>query len=83
MYVEPPGARRLDSQNVLDLRVSRVFSLEGDGRRTAELLVDILNLFNSVAAEDIASRTLGSSVFGVGERWIDPRRAIFGVKIGF
>ena len=83
VYVEPPGSRRLDSQNVLDLRVSRIFSFEGDGRRRVELLVDILNLLNSVAAEDIASRTLGSSVFGVGERWIDPRRAIVGVKIGF
>ncbi len=83
VYVEPPGARRLDSQNVLDLRVSRVFFFDADGRRTVELLADVLNLFNAAAAEDIASRTLGSSVFGVGERWIDPRRAIVGVKFGF
>ena len=87
IYTEPPGARRLDSQNLLDLRISRVFSLTGDGqgsgRREVELLVDVLNGLNVAATEDIASRTFGSTVFGVGERWIDPRRALVGVKFRF
>ena len=83
MYLEPPGVRRLDSQNLRDLRVSRVFSLEGDGRRTADLLVGVFNLFNPLADEDIAGRTLGSSVFRVCGHWIDPGRAIVGVRIGF
>ena len=83
VYAEPPGTRRLESQNILDLRISRAFRSAGDGDRKIELLVDVLNLFNVAATEDIASRTFGSSVFGIGERWIDPRRALVGLKIGF
>lgn len=85
VYVESPGTRRLDSQSILDLRISRIFSLKGDGSRdrSLEILVDILNGMNSSAAEDIASRLLGSIVFGMGERWIDPRRALVGVKLRF
>ena len=83
IYVEPPGTRRLENQNILDLRISRAFRPGGDSDRRIELLVDVLNLFNVAATEDIASRTLGSSVFGVGERWIDPRRALVGLKVGF
>ena len=87
VYVESPGERRLDSQNLFDLRISRMFSLKGDGqgsrRRTLELLVDVLNGLNVAATEGIASRTFGSTVFGVGERWIDPRRALVGVKLRF
>ena len=45
--------------------------------------MDVLNLFNVAATEAIASRTLGSTVFAVGERWIDPRRALVGIKVGF
>ena len=82
VYVETPGTRRLENQNILDLRVSRAFR-SGDGRRKIELLMDVLNLFNVAATEAIASRTLGSTVFGVGERWIDPRRALVGIKVGF
>ena len=83
VYVEPPGTRRLDTQNILDLRLSRVFRFGPAGRQRVELLADIFNVFNVTATEDIASRTLGSSVFGVGERWIDPRRALVGLKFGF
>ena len=83
VYVEPPGTRRLGSQNILDLRVSRAFRSGTNGDRKIELLVDLLNVFNVAATEDIASRTLGSSVFGVGERWIDPRRALVGLKVAF
>ena len=87
VYVEPPGARRLDSQSILDLRVSRVFPLGGDDARSSppsvEFLVDVLNGLNVASAQDIASRTLGSSLFGVSDRWVDPRRALVGVKFRF
>ena len=87
VYVEPPGTRRLDSQSILDLRLSRTFSLERDGgasgRRSVEFLVDVLNGLNVASVQDIASRRLGSSVFGVGDRWVDPRRALVGVKFRF
>ena len=83
VYVEAPGTRRLESQNLLDLRISRAFHVAADGGRRIELLVDVLNLLNVTATEDIASRTLGSTVFGAGERWIDPRRALVGLKVAF
>ena len=84
VYVEPPGTRRLDSQSILDLRVSRVFSIRGDngnsGPPSVEFLVDGLNGLNVASAQDMASRTLGSSLLGVSDRWVDPRRALVGVK---
>ena len=87
VYVEPPGSHRLDSQSILDVRASRVFSLGGDNGTpetpSVELLVDGLNGLNVASAQDIASRTLGSSLFGVSDRWVDPRRALVGVKFRF
>ena len=87
VYVVPPGARRLDRQSILDLRVSRVFSV-GDGNGNSdppsvEFLVDVLNGLNVASAQDIYSRTLGSSLFGVSDRWVDPRIALVGVKFRF
>src|SRR5919108_2218728 len=44
ILLEPRGSRRLSSQTLLDLRVSRPFSIGGAKR--VELLVDVLNLLN-------------------------------------
>ena len=84
VYVEPPGTRRLDSQNILDLRVSRAFSLVGDngnaGSQSVEVLLDGLDV---ASAQDIAGRTLGSSLFGISDRRVEPRRALVGLKFRF
>ena len=48
-----------------------------------EVFVDALNLLNSTSTEDVASQTWDSSVFGIGERWVDPRRLMVGVKITY
>ena len=81
IYLSSPGSRRLEVQNLLDLRISRAFYFGERGK--IEPLVDILNIFNSTATEDLGSQAFGSSLFGVGERWIDPRRAFVGVKFAF
>lgn len=83
VYLTPPGTERLENQTLLDLRLSRAFFFGGDGRTKIEPFVDILNMTNSTATEALASQQFGSSVFGIGERWIDPRRAFVGVKFAF
>jgi hypothetical protein len=81
IYLENPGSQRLDDQNLLDFRVSRT-TFVGEKTRF-EVFVDALNLMNATSPEDVASQTFGSSVFGVGERFVDPRRLMVGVKITY
>ena len=61
VQLEPRGSRRLSSQTLLDLRVSRTFSF-GASRRL-ELLVDVLNLLNDTAEEGLVSESISSSEF--------------------
>ena len=81
VYLTSPGSERLENQNLLDLRVSRPFWFGENAK--IEPFVDILNTFNSTATEDLGSQNFGSSIYGIGERWIDPRRAFIGVKVAF
>ena len=73
--LEPRGARRLSSQSLLDLRVSRTIVSGGLGR--VELLLDVLNI---TAAEELASDNLFASNFGRPSIFTDPRRAMVGVR---
>ena len=59
ILLEPRGSRRLSSQTLLDLRVSRTFSVGGVGR--VELLVDVLNVLNDTAEEAVWRRTISSA----------------------
>lgn len=81
VFLEAPGSKRLESQNVLDVRISRAFYFGENGK--IEPFVDALNVFNETASESLASQNFGSSVFGAGRRWIDPRRAFVGLKLAF
>ena len=83
IYLTAPGTSRLENQTLLDLRVSRAFYLGADGTTKIEPFVDVLNATNSTATEALASRSFGSENFGQGRRWIDPRRAMVGVKLAF
>lgn len=80
ILLEPRGSRRMSSQTLLDVRVSRVISL---GARTGELelLFDVLNLLNDTAEEDVGSDNLFSPNFGRATKFVDPRRAMLGVKL--
>ena len=79
--LESPGSRRLDDQNLLDFRISKSAFLAE--RTRFEVFVDALNLMNATSPEDVASQTWDSSLFGVGERFVDPRRLMIGVKITY
>lgn len=79
LLLEPRGSRRLSSQSLLDLRVSRSFGLAGAGR--VEVLLDILNVLNDTAEEGIATDNLFSPTFAQPTLFVDPRRAMLAVRI--
>jgi hypothetical protein len=85
ILLEPRGSRRLSSQTLVDVRVSRTISIGGSTR--VELLVDVLNALNDAAEEGLATDTLFSATsgfsptFGQPAVFIDPRRAMVGVRL--
>ena len=79
VQLEPRGSRRLSSQTLLDMRISKTFAF-GGGRRV-ELLLDGLNLLNDTAEEMLVSEDQFSSNFGLPAAFIDPRRAMIGVRL--
>ena len=78
VQLEPRGSRRLSSQSLLDLRVSRIISFRGVGR--VELLVDLLNVLIN-AEEGLATDNLFSPNFGQGVAFVDPRRAMVSARV--
>jgi len=84
VLIEPRGTRRLPSQTLLDVRVSRAMRVSGLGR--VEFILDILNALDDTAAEGIASdiQYLGNGAlnpsFGQASVFMDPRRAMVSVK---
>jgi Carboxypeptidase regulatory-like domain len=79
VLLEPPGSRRMSSQSLLNLRVSRTLIFGGLGR--IELLLDVLNVLDDTAEEALASDNLFSQNFGVATVFMDPRRAMVGVRL--
>ena len=79
ILLEPRGSRRLSSQSLLDVRVSR--TIHFGGARSIELLVDVLNALNDTAEESLASENLFSAKFGQPTSFMDPRRAMVGVRL--
>ena len=59
-------------------RLSRAFPFRA-GR--LELLFDVLNALNESAEEALATENLFSSNFGQGVAFVDPRRAMLGVRL--
>jgi len=79
ILLEPRGSRRLSSQTPLDLRLSKTIVTRESAR--IELVVDVLNVLNDTAEEELASDNLFSLPFGRPNIFMDPRRAMFGVKL--
>jgi len=79
IFLEPRGARRLSSQSLLDLRVSRKILSGRFGQ--VELLADVLNVLNSSAEEGLSTDNLYAANFGRPTIFTDPRRAMFGVRL--
>ena len=82
VLIEPRGTRRMSSQRLLDLRVSRAIPLRTLGR--LELILDVLNVLNDDAEEAISGDDLfNPATFGQPSVFIDPRRAMLGVRMNF
>jgi Carboxypeptidase regulatory-like domain/TonB dependent receptor-like, beta-barrel len=79
ILLETRGTRRLSSQTLLDLRVSKPISFRGGGR--VELIFDVLNALNQTSEEELATDNLYSPNFGQPTVFIDPRRAMLGVRL--
>ena len=66
VLLEPRGSRRLSSQTLVDLRVSRTVAI---GRSTRiELLVDVFNLLNDTAEESLATDNVAEPEFRPAKR---------------
>jgi outer membrane receptor protein involved in Fe transport len=81
IFIEPRGARRLSSETLLDLRISKILRFGKDGR--IEILADILNVFDDTAETSIVTNNFYSPNFERPSRFVDPRRAMLGVKLFF
>jgi hypothetical protein len=79
ILLEPRGSRRLSSQSILDVRVSRTIPFGGSER--IELLVDVLNALNDTAEEALATDNLFSPNFRQPTVFMDPRRAMVSVRL--
>jgi TonB-dependent receptor-like protein len=79
VLIETPGTRRLSSQSLLDLRVSRTFVFKNVGR--VDVLLDVLNALNDTAEETIATDNFFGSTFRQPTIFMDPRRAMIGVRL--
>ena len=81
ILLEQRGARRLPSQSILDLRVSKRLPLGDAG--SLELLLDVLNALDDTAEEALVSDVLAASTFGRPRSFVDPRRAMIGARLHF
>ncbi len=79
ILLEPRGSRRLSSQLLLDLRMSKKISARRTGQ--IELLADVLNVLNDTAEESLATVNLFSPNFVQPTTFIDPRRAMLGMRL--
>jgi len=79
IMLEPRGTRRLSSQTLFDLRVSKSIGLGKAG--SLDVILDMLNLLNDAAEEAIQSDNLFATTFGRATQFMDPRRAMIGVRL--
>jgi hypothetical protein len=85
VLLEPRGSRRLSSQTLLDVRLSRAVHTGRFGR--LDVLFDVLNALNDTAEEGIVTDTRTTATvervpaFGTPSVFVDPRRAMIGVRL--
>ncbi|MEO8076450.1 MAG: hypothetical protein ABI818_09000 [Acidobacteriota bacterium] len=73
------GSRRLSSQMLVDLRLSRPIRFGGSNR--VELFADVLNALNNTAEESLGTDNLFSATFGQPAAFVDPRRVMLGARL--
>ena len=76
------GNRRVPNSDFIDSRVQKSFRLTPQGLK-ADIFVDALNLTNSDANENVASRLGTSSSLGLPTRFTFPRRLMIGARFVF
>jgi hypothetical protein len=81
IQLEERGTRCLSSQTLVDLRLSRTFVLGIAAR--VELLLDVFNVLDDTAEEGLATDNVVAGNFGQPTAFIDPRRAMVGVRFTF
>jgi hypothetical protein len=81
ILLDERGTLRLSSQSLLDLRVSKSLPLHGGS--TVDVILDVLNLLNDQAEEGLQSDIVTASNFGKASQYMDPRRAMIGVRFNF
>ena len=87
IIIEPRGSRRLSSQSLVDLRISKMLRLGSAG--TMDLRFDVLNLLNDAAEEALQTDVLFTAAgltnpdFGLPTIFMDPRRAMVSVRLNF
>ena len=79
ILLEPRGSRRLSSQALLDLRASKTLPVGSAGR--VDVILDVLNVLGDNAEEALVSDNLVAETFGRPRLFIDPRRAMLGVRL--
>jgi hypothetical protein len=79
VLIEPRGTRRLSSQTLLDVRLSRAFRFSDAAR--VEFSLDVLNVLDDTAEESIKSAVYDASNVGLPDIFIDPRRAMLSVRL--
>jgi hypothetical protein len=79
ILLEPRGTRRLSSQSLLDVRVSKTLPIGTAG--SVDLILDVLNLLGDNAEEALVSDVRSAETFGRPRQFIDPRRAMLGVRV--
>jgi hypothetical protein len=84
IYMEPlDGSRRVPSLDLIDARVQKTIPL-GPSGANLDLFLDMLNLTNTDATENVLSRRGDqASSFGVPSRFVYPRRLQLGARIKF
>jgi hypothetical protein len=79
VLLEPRGSRRLSSQSLLDVRLSKTMRVGGVGR--VDVMLDVLNALNDAAEEGLASDNVFSTNFLRPTVFMDPRRAVLSVRL--
>ena len=79
MLLEPRGTQRLAIPVAARSSHLRGFRTGSFGR--FELLLDVLNALNETAEEEIATDNAFSPSLGQPTRFVDPRRAMIGVRL--
>lgn len=79
--LETQGTRRLSSQTLLDLRLSKIFRFRQQGR--VEILADLFNLANDTAETGLQTSNLYSPNLGLPSTFVLPFRVMLGAKFFF